>query len=236
MKIIPIEKYKLLSSRNAQISKKEQIQSRLYHYNNNRYLKITFPIYLLYWFLMSISTFNSEIWYLENILPVCSIIVLIYTYKWFRFSNKSYTMIALLLILQIIGAKYSYTLVPINDILQLGILPKRNNYDRVVNLIFGFTFMLPAMEISRLCLRVKGNRSVIASILIIISAVSVYKIFEMWVFALVNPEIGIMFLGAQGDIMDSIKDIELSIYGALTFILYITVRYKFNEYKIIKKG
>jgi Predicted membrane protein len=236
VKIIPIEKYKLLSSRNASISKREQLQSRLFYYSNNKYLRIAFPVFILYWFLMSVSTYNNEIWYLENILPVCSVFVLIYTYKWFRFSNRSYTIIALLLGLQILGAKFSFSLVPVNDILQLGILPKRNNYDRLVNFIFGFAFMLPAMEVSRLCLRVKGNRSVLSSILIIISAVSIYKVFEMWVFNLTPPEIGLIFLGAQGDVMDNIKDIELCFFGALSFIFYITVRYRFNEYKILKKG
>jgi Predicted membrane protein len=126
--------------------------------------------------------------------------------------------------------------VPINDILRFGILPKRNNYDRLVNFVFGFTFMLPGMEVSRLCLRVKGNRSVISSILIIISAVSIYKIFEMWIADMVPFETGLAFLGTQGDYMDNIKDIEMCIFGAVSFIFYITVRYKINEYKILKKG
>lgn len=237
MKIIPIEKYKLLSSRNASISKREQLQSRLFYFNKNKFLRIILPLFLIYWFLMSIDVYNNLNWYLENILPLCTIIVLIYTYKWFRFSNKSYLIIAVLLSLHLIGARYTYSsLIPFSNILSIGILPKRNNYDRFVNLVFGFAFMLPAMEASRLCLKVKGNRSVFSSMLIIISAVSIYKIFEMWVFELVSPEIGEIFLGTQGDLWDSIKDIEMCILGAFLFIFYITIRYKINEYKIYKKG
>ena len=42
-----------------------------------------------------------------------------------------------------------------------------------------------------------------------------WEIIESWVAGAVHPELGITYLGSQGDIWDAQKDIAAALYGAL---------------------
>ena len=80
----------------------------------------------------------------EHIATVAFLAILIVSYRWFKFSNLSYTLIFLFMILHIIGARTTYAEVPYQEFfLNFGIDINglfgftRNNYDRLVHFCFG---------------------------------------------------------------------------------------------------
>jgi len=50
-----------------------------------------------------------------------------------------------------------------------------------------------------------------------------YEILESWAARVVNPEIGVAFVGAQGDVWDGQKDMSLALGGAI-FTMLCTAR------------
>ena len=63
--------------------------------------------------LLAISPDNREAWALENILVVVLVGVLALTHRRMVFSNLSYTLIFVFLMLHAVGAHYTYSAVPI---------------------------------------------------------------------------------------------------------------------------
>ena len=50
-----------------------------------------------------------------------------------------------------------------------------------------------------------------------------YEILEHWAATVVDPELGIAFLGTQGDDWDSQKDMALATFGAVVAMGAVTV-------------
>ena len=60
----------------------------------------------------------------------------------------------------------------------------------------------------------------------VVSIAAVYEIVEWLAAAILHPELGHAFLGAQGDIWDAQKDTLLAVGGALINILLFKRHYK----------
>ena len=76
-----------------------------------------FPLVLLALFLVAatllgIAPLYRSDWALENAIAVLGVLVLVLTYKRLRFSNLSYALIFLFLMLHEVGAHYTYSEVP----------------------------------------------------------------------------------------------------------------------------
>ena len=50
-----------------------------------------------------------------------------------------------------------------------------------------------------------------------------WEIIEFWVADAVHPELGITYLGSQGDIWDAQKDIAAAFYGALLCVMLLMI-------------
>ncbi len=162
-------------------------------------------------------------WLLESAIVVIIIAILfIGTYKKFRFSNTSYTLILIFLLLHIIGSHYTYSETPIGfwakDLFNLS----RNHYDRLVHFSFGLLMYLPLLELwqklSYNKLRALLNYSI--PLFVLIALGGIFEIIEWVVMIIVPPELGTSYLGMQGDIWDAQKDITLKMIGGLMAMLY----------------
>ena len=102
-------------------------------------------LFLIFWIVLAIDPISRKMWLVENVLLIIFLLVLIFTYKWFKFSNTSYTLILLFSILQTIGAHYTYSLVPFDFITNLFGF-ERNHFDRLVHFSFGFLLAYPFRE------------------------------------------------------------------------------------------
>lgn len=171
--------------------------------------------YLVFWAAMAVSPVDRDTWLLENGLVFLLAALLVGIRRRFRFSNLSMVLILAFLSLHAVGSHYTYSAVPagfwVRDALGLA----RNHYDRFVHLAFGLLWAYPFREIA--LRRVHAHRiwSYVLPCLAVLSFSSGYEIVESWAARAVNPEIGVAFVGAQGDVWDGQKDMTLALGGAV---------------------
>tara|TARA_Y100000034_G_C6810387_1_gene364153 strand:- start:164 stop:787 length:624 start_codon:yes stop_codon:yes gene_type:complete len=193
----------------------------------NRYPLALLAIFIVAWIILAINPTYRDIWIAENLLSVALVIGLILTYKYFRFSNTSYTLLFLFLILHTIGAHYTYAEVPLFTILKNQYALTRNHYDRLIHFLFGLIFYLPIYEFMSRKLKLKGVWSHIMTFATIFALKAVYEVIEYY-YAIIREShlVETFFLGAQGDQWDAQKDISLGMIGAAIswIILYIKQR------------
>ena len=159
------------------------------------------------------------------------LLVLIFTFRWFKFSNISYTLIFIFAILQTIGAHYTYSLVPIDWFTNFFGF-ERNHFDRIVHFSFGFLLAFPFREFLIKSSELKTQFwTFYFPVEMAFATGAVYEIIE-WLYAINSaPEAGHAFLGSQGDMWDAQIDMFLAGIGAIismliTFIVYVIIKKK----------
>jgi len=194
------------------------------------YPKILLVLYVLIWIIAAIHPNYRSVWIDENVLPVLFVFLLIFTYKKFRFSNLSYTLMFIFLVLHAIGGHYSYTEVPLFDMIkqQYGLM--RNNYDRVVHFMFGVLFFLPFYEVlTRIFKTPKGWRSLTITLFIVLSMKAGFEMIEYGYTAVRNNSLTVTnYLGEQGDPLDSIKDVTMGFIGAIISLIITSIKRYFK--------
>jgi uncharacterized membrane protein YjdF len=105
-----------------------------------KYVRVLMTLFAIQFVLLGINPVSRGTWFAENALVVALAIPLFASYKRFRFSRLSYTLIFLFLALHQIGAHYTYSLVPYEALAnRLGFSIdgffgfQRNQYDRLVH-------------------------------------------------------------------------------------------------------
>ena len=171
--------------------------------------------YLIVWFVLALSPVDRKDWLLENLLAVSTVAVLILTYRRFAFSDVSYILITVFMILHAIGAHYTYAKVPfgfwMKDVFELS----RNHFDRIVHFTFGFLLAYPAYELFVRAAKVRREWALFMAAIAVISLSGIFEVLESWVAQIASPELGDAYLGTQGDVWDAQKDMTLAIVGAL---------------------
>lgn len=158
-------------------------------------------------------------WFLENLLVFAFVPALVATYRWHRFSDRSYLLLFTFVSLHVVGSHWTYNSVPWPDWKAMGF--ERNQYDRVVHLAYGLLLALPTREVLE---RVWKRRTAGVSFLTVeflLATSAVYEIIEWIVVLIVAPELGNEFMGAQGDEFDAIADMALAGLGAVVSVLAI---------------
>jgi putative membrane protein len=180
------------------------------------YPKILLGIYFVIWVWLAISPRYRAIWIDENILTVLFVGLLVFSYRKFRFSNTSYSLFFIFMVLHSIGGHYSYSENPLFDLLKDQYDLSRNYYDRLVHFLFGVLFFIPVYEILVRIFRVpKGWRALMLGFFVIASFKGLFELIEygyVWVRA--DPLNVTNYLGEQGDAWDAQKDVFLGVLGA----------------------
>jgi putative membrane protein len=180
------------------------------------YPKFLLGLFLVIWIFLSFSPRYVDVWVAENILVVLFVLLLVFSYRKFRFSNLSYSLFFVLLVLHIFGAYYTYTEMPLFDLVASWLGLARNHYDRVIHFLFGFLFFIPTYEFLSRKFNVKGFWGFLVAFLLVTSLKGIYEVFE-WLYLVVREEsiLGTHFLGMQGDQWDAQKDIVLGMIGSI---------------------
>jgi putative membrane protein len=188
-----------------------------------RYVMTLAGLLGLLWLALAFQPFDRTDWLLENALLWLAVILLALTYRRFPLSRTSYTLIFIFFCLHTVGAHYTYAEVPydqwwqaltgstFNDMVGW----KRNNFDRVVHFSYGLLLAYPIRE---LFLRVAGVRGFWGYFLpldLTMSTSMLYELIEWAAAELFGGELGVAYLGTQGDIWDAHKDMALASLGAL---------------------
>jgi putative membrane protein len=177
-------------------------------------------MFLLFWFYSALSTPDLTNWLTENILTLSLLIFLVAFYNIFRFSDTSYSLIFLFLLLHVFGSQYQYTENPLGEWLQHQFNQSRNNYDRMVHFGFGLLLTYPIHEVLLRGLKLNRFLSYLLPVELVLSLGALYELIEWAVADLLyhGTEQGMDFLGMQGDIWDAQKDIGLGFLGSIVAI------------------
>jgi putative membrane protein len=188
-----------------------------------RYVSALLGALTLLWSGLAIAPLDRHDWLLENALLVVAVVSLTVTYHRFPLSQISYTLVFLFLCLHTLGAHYTYAQVPydrwwasfggtsFNELFGW----ERNNFDRLVHFSYGLLIAYPIRE---LFLRIAGVRGFWGYFLPLDLTMSTSMLFELieWLVAEVfGGDLGVAYLGTQGDVWDAHKDMALASLGAL---------------------
>ena len=175
---------------------------------------------LLLWYLaLSLWTAyepaDRQFWLLSSILPGALVLVLVGTHRSIPLSLASYVLITFFLTLHTIGVHYTYAQVPAGAWLEQALPVGRNHYDRVVHFCFGVMLTYPIEELFRLTAALRGWLLYYLPVMTVLGLSGLWEIIESWVARTVHPELGITYLGSQGDVWDAQKDMAAALYGSL---------------------
>lgn len=179
-----------------------------------------FLVSLIVWYLaLSLWTAyeptDRQFWLLSSLLPGVLVLTLIGAYPYLPLSHASYLLITVFLSLHMIGVHYTYAQMPagawLDQVFHIG----RNHYDRVVHFCFGLMLSYPVEELFRLIGGLRGWLLYYLPVMTILGLSGLWEIIESWVARAVHPEMGITYLGSQGDVWDAQKDMAAALYGSL---------------------
>jgi putative membrane protein len=169
-----------------------------------------------------ISPHDRFTWILEVFPAIFAAILLIATRRRFPLSNLLYVLIFIHALILIVGGKYTYARVPFGFWMQEWFGFARNHYDRIGHFAQGF---IPAIAAREVLLRVARLRRdwwlnvIVVAICIAISAL--YELLE-WAVAVFSGAAAEDFLGTQGDVWDTQKDMFLCTIGAIAALALLS--------------
>ena len=167
------------------------------------------------WIWAAVQPVYPDDWLLENYLVFFFVPLIVLLGVWFRLSLISYTLITLFMILHVIGSHYTYAEVPFGYALQRWLGAERNMYDRLVHFCFGFLLAYPVREVFIRISRARGFWNYYLPVELTLAFSALYELLEWAAAAVVSPEAGLAFLGAQGDPWDAQKDMAMAGLGSV---------------------
>ncbi len=178
----------------------------------------------IFFTLLAFNPSDRAVWIVE-VIPVIGIyLLLMFTVNIYRFTNISYTFIAIGLFWHTIGAHYTFANVPFDLVTDMFNF-QRNHYDRVGHFLVGL-YAYPIAEFMRNKIETKKIVAILFALFFIMSIACGYEIVE-WIYAdIESGNTGIEFLGSQGDNWDAQKDMLANTLGAvvaLSLFYYLKV-------------
>lgn len=190
--------------------------------NRRAYLSGLIGAFTLCWLLLAVRPHARDTWLLENLLLVVGVLALLASHRALPLSRISYTMIFVFLLLHTVGAHYTYSLVPWTDWMEaigLGALApadaSRNHFDRIVHFIYGLLLAYPIREVFLRVADLRGFWGYFFPLSVTLSTSVLYEIAEWGAAEVFGGDLGIAFVGVQGDVWDAQKDMALAGVGAL---------------------
>lgn len=166
----------------------------------------------------AIGPYDRSTWWMEVAPVFIALPLLLATYKNFRLTDLMYILIFVHAVILMVGGHYTYARVPLPDFL----MGERNNYDKLGHFAQGF---IPAMVMRELLLRTSPLRAGkwLAAI-IVFSCLGISAIYELieWLAAEILGQGADEFLGSQGDVWDTQKDMMWAGIGAGAALLFLS--------------
>lgn len=160
----------------------------------------------------AIAPYDRLTWWMEVAPVLITIPLLAATYNKFRLTGLLYILIVLHAVILLVGGHYTYARVPLFDFAD----GTRNNYDKLGHFAQGF---VPAIAMRELLLRTSPLRAGkwLAAI-IVFSCLGISALYEIieYAAALRFDSSANEFLGSQGDVWDTQKDMLWAGIGAIT--------------------
>jgi len=192
------------------------------------YMRALVAFYGIFWTLLALDPHDRADWALENVLVLASIIGFLLCRRRLPredsvLSNLSLTLIFVFFCVHAIGAHYTYAQVPYDQWLQkyagfslngfFGFT--RNHFDRLAHFLFGLLLAYPLRETLTRALPIRGIWRHAVPLSFMLAMSMIFELFE-WAAAIIfGGDLGIAYLGTQGDVWDAQKDMALVGLGAI---------------------
>ena len=154
-------------------------------------------------------------WWME-IAPILIVApLLIWSRRRFPLTSLLYGLIAVHGVILAVGSHWTYAEVPAGRWIQEWLQTSRNDYDKLGHLAQGF---VPVIALREILLRrgwpVAGGLGVAVLVLAILGISATYELVE-WQAAVGLGQGADAFLGSQGDVWDTQKDMACALVGAV---------------------
>lgn len=204
--------------------------------NNFRYVPSLCVVFGIVWLALAISPHDRADWLLENALTAVFAVVLFLSRRRYPLSNASYTLLLAFALLHTLGAHYTYSLVPyeawgqqvlgvsLNDLVGWD----RNNFDRVVHFLWGLLLYLPVQEwFMGGSSQLRGGWRYWFPLEFIMATSVVYELIEWAAAEVFGGDLGVAYLGTQGDVWDAQKDMFLATLGGVVMWSLLAIYRKY---------
>jgi putative membrane protein len=193
------------------------------HPRHARYVGALALVFALYWLALAIAPLYRKDWLIENVLTVFGVGFLAASWRRFRLSRLSYTLLFAFLCLHSLGAHYTYSEVPLDAWLRNAFGSdtralfgwERNNFDRIVHFSYGLLLAYPVRELFVRVAGVSGFWGYFFPLDFMMSTSMLYELIEWGAANLFGGDLGAAYLGLQGDVWDAQKDMALATLGGL---------------------
>lgn len=194
-----------------------------------RGVRVAAALYVALWAALGIAPADRITWLLENTLVAGLVLVLWAVRRTFRFSDVSLYLILAFLTLHAVGAHYMYSEVPydawwrtltgysLNETLGW----QRNHFDRLVHFCYGLLLVYPIREFFLRVVEVRGFWGYFLPLEVTLSTSALYELIEWGAAEVFGADLGMHYLGTQGDVWDAHKDMAMAALGALIAVLVI---------------
>lgn len=181
--------------------------------------KIVYAAYVLVWIIMAINPKYRDDWWLENVLVFIFFPLVIWLDHKIHLTLTSIIFLLIFASLHSLGSHFTYAEMeyfnPITHFFDF----ERNHFDRVVHFLFGLLAFRALFEMVTPGIAHIG-KALLFTFSVVVTISASYEILE-WLAAIIfHPELGIAFLGTQGDVWDSHKDVTAAIIGALVNLFF----------------
>ncbi len=182
---------------------------------HRRYVLALAAVYAVFWLWLAVNPHDRADWALENVLVLLFVPALAWSWRHFRFSRVSYTLIFLFMSLHAVGAHYTYAQVPAGFWVQDALGLERNHFDRLVHFSYGLLLAYPARELFFRVAQARGFWGYFLPLEMMLSTSALFELFEWAAAEFFGGDLGVAYLGTQGDEWDAQKDMALAALGAL---------------------
>jgi putative membrane protein len=171
-------------------------------------------VYVAWWTVMAISPHDRADWLLENVLVIVAAVLLVGTYRAFPLSLVSYTCIFVFMLFHTLGSHYTYAEVPYQEWFPV-FAGGRNHFDRLVHFLYGLLLAYPIREMFLRIGNMRGFWGYFLPLDLTLSTSALYELIEWGAAEVFGGDLGVAYLGTQGDVWDAHKDMLLAGIGAL---------------------
>jgi putative membrane protein len=193
---------------------------------SDRYPLALLAAFAAIWTALAIAPWYRQDWLLENLIVLVALPILVLTFRRLRFSNFAYTCLFVFFVLHEIGAHYTYSEVPWREWLH-GLsgdgsasgAAGRNHYDRFVHFCYGLLIMPAVCELFDARMSPRGVWRQLMPVLFVMSHSVIYELVEWIAAVLFGGDLGVAYLGTQGDVWDAQKDMALAAGGAVAGLI-----------------
>lgn len=155
-------------------------------------------------------------WFLEVGPGLAMVAVLGAVYPRFPVSHFVYVCVFLHIQILIYGGYYTYALTPLGNWAKEAFGFSRNHYDRIGHVALG---VFPCFLVREVLLRStplqRGGWLFFLVCSVVLAFAAFWELLEWWTALLAAPDVGVAFLGSQGDVWDAQWDMLLALIGAM---------------------